>query len=345
MAATTSPKPSDRPEADEPPPLPPEERFWQKYSPHYEFPIANVASIALHVGVFALAIYIVTQLLPKKDDKPAVPVRGMLVKNDSAGGLAGDTGGGGAEHKEAADNETPQDPKRTVPEAELKKELITASAWLPEMKDNPDGLKRIIESPGYDKLRDLNDDLKKRLAQGVGGTKGKGDNPGAGAGKDPGPGAGGPGGPGDATSSGNRSMRWVIVFKTASGKDYLEQLNAFQAKIVVPEPPDWKKNLLFEDIVGDNPVGKPLRDQDLPEMYFKDEDRNSAAKVAAALGLNHKPPYFIAFFPKEIENELATKERSYRNRKEEEIYSTTFRVLNRDGRYVITVTDQVPVRK
>jgi hypothetical protein len=30
---------------------PPDEGFWKKYSPHYEFPLANIASIAVHVVV------------------------------------------------------------------------------------------------------------------------------------------------------------------------------------------------------------------------------------------------------------------------------------------------------
>ncbi len=80
-------------------------------------------------------------------------------------------------------------------------------------------------------------------------------------------------------------------------------------------------------------------------MYFTDNDKISAAKVARALGLNFDPPYFIAFFPKDMENELAAKESNYRNRKEEDIYSTTFRVLERNGQYEIKVTDQTPVRK
>jgi hypothetical protein len=151
------------------------------------------------------------------------------------------------------------------------------------------------------------------------------------------------GGPGDASTSGNRSVRWTILFRTQSGKDYLEQLNEFKAKIVIPEPPNWKTNILFEDIL--NPKGKPLSNQDLPKMYFVDEDKVSAAKVAGALGLEFEPPHFIAFFPKEVEEMLAAKERAYRGRREDQIYSTTFRVLQQNGKYVITVTDQIANRK
>jgi len=35
----------DRPESDR---LPPEERFWQHYSPHHEAPLAGVGSFTLH---------------------------------------------------------------------------------------------------------------------------------------------------------------------------------------------------------------------------------------------------------------------------------------------------------
>jgi len=63
------------------------------------------------------------------------------------------------------------------------------------------------------------------------------------------------------------------------------------------------------------------------------------------MGLNFSPPKFLAFFPKDIEEELATREREYRGRRENEIFSTTFKVLVRDGRPAIVVTDQVPVRK
>jgi len=141
----------------------------------------------------------------------------------------------------------------------------------------------------------------------------------------------------------DRSARWTIVFKTDSGEQYLAQLNAFKAKVVVPEPPDWKKNRLFEKIIGKN-QGEALDEQYLPEMYFTDSDKNSASKVARALGLDYDPPYFIAFFPKDVENELAAKERSYRNREEKDVHSTTFHVIERDGKFVIIVTDQLPIK-
>jgi hypothetical protein len=80
-------------------------------------------------------------------------------------------------------------------------------------------------------------------------------------------------------------------------------------------------------------------------MYFSDSDPKSGKKIGDALGLKFSPPGFIAFFPKEVEEELARKERDFANRKESEIYSTTFRVMKKDGKFVMVVTDQVPIKK
>jgi hypothetical protein len=337
MAAAAAPEKTDK--ATKPANseyAPPEEQFWQKYSPHYEFPIANVASIALHVLAVVVIIYITTTLM-KTDEKTPVPTRGMVIQDDTPGNRQGGPGSGGVEaRKEADDHERPQEVK-VIPEAQLKKELVSAKSWTPELND--DALQKIVQSPGYEKLKDVNEDIKKRLSQGFSGNAKKGSGMGSGM-DDTGGGPGGKTGTGDASTSGNRSIRWTIVFNTSSGKNYLEQLNAFKAKVVIPEPPKWKTNRLFEVITEPNP-GKPLADQDLPKMYFVDEKAESAAKVAEALGLDFKPPNFIAFFPKEVENELAAKETSYRNRREDQVYSTTFRVLNRDGKHVITVTDQI----
>lgn len=336
MSATTPPtKPVPEPLSTTPPP----ERFWEKYSPHYEFPISTVATGVLHVLAVAAVIIIATRLM-RPDEKTPVPIRSVTVTDGALGGLAGDQGSGGGEAKAEVTDERPQDPIRHLPEVELKREMIAASTWIPELKDNPEALKMLVESPNFKKLDALNDDLKKRAAEGMTSKRGSGDGMGTSTSNEPGKGAGGTGGPGDATSSGNRSNRWIITFKTNSGPDYLKQLGAFSAKLVLPEPTDWKRNRLFDTTMLDG--GKLLGENDaLPSMRFIDDDRASARRMARALGLDYDPPYFVAFFPKAVEDELAAKERSYRNRKEDQIKATTFSVLERDGKYEIKVTDQI----
>ena len=49
--AEPPPVPKNQPR---PPLIPPDEEFWEKYSPHYEFPLSTVGSIALHIAGLVL---------------------------------------------------------------------------------------------------------------------------------------------------------------------------------------------------------------------------------------------------------------------------------------------------
>jgi hypothetical protein len=136
-----------------------------------------------------------------------------------------------------------------------------------------------------------------------------------------------------------------LTFKTESGKDYVAQLAAMQATLVIPNPPDWKTSKAYRNLGAGRVVGEEFNRDQLPGLYFVDDDPVSAEKVAHALGQNFSPPLFIAFFPKEIEEELATKEKAFRGRKEGEVFSTKFKVMIRDGKWTSQVVDQVPVRR
>ncbi len=202
---------------------PPDEQFWNKYSPHFEFQISTFATGAIHVVLVAILIYVTTRLM-KEDETTPVPVRGLTLTQTPTGGLSGEQGAGGGEPKTEASDERPEEPRRQIPEAQLQKEMISARDYLPELKD-PDLLKKFVSAPNYDKLRDLNDELKKRSREGFGGGKGMGEEKGKGT--EPGT---GDGSPGDPTTSGNRSMRWTIVFKTNNGADYLKQTHCVQGE-------------------------------------------------------------------------------------------------------------------
>jgi hypothetical protein len=335
MSPTGAPvKPATSP--SEPQLKPPAERFWRKYSPHYEFPISTVATVAVHVAAIALIIYIVTSLLQQQETVPPVPIRGVELSLDNSGD-GGEAGGRGNTPEEANDQQPARDPERQIPEEKLDKYVVSASAWVLDLKDNKEALEAIAKSVNFEKMNDVNEDAKRVIGKSF--TK-RGDGDGKGSGNAGGSGKGA--GPA-ADTSGSRSSRWIITFKTSNGQDYLRQLAAFEAKLLIPQPPDWKKNLQFDDLTTPN-AGKPQSD-DLPTMYFIDSDPRSASKVARALGLNFDPPRFIAFFPKKVEEELAAKEREKRNLREDQIQETTFRVVERDGKYEIWVTDQVPLRK
>ncbi len=312
---------------------PPDQRFWRKYSPHYEFPISTVATVAVHVAAIALIIYIVTNLLQQQDTVPPVPIRGMELVLDKPGDGGGESAGGGSP-QEANDQQQVRDPERQIPEDKLDKYVVDAKNWILEFKDDPEALKAIAKSVNFEKLNALNDAAKKVISQGF--TKG-GDGTGVGPKEGPGSGKGL-----DPDSSAGRSSRWVIKFRTTSGQHYLRQLAAFEAKLLIPQPPDWKTNIQFDDLTPNS--GKPQTDN-LPKMFFIDSDPRSASKVARALGLNFDPREFIAFFPKKVEDELGAKESAYRGLRSDQIQETTFEVLERNGKYEIRVTDQVPLRR
>ena len=191
-------------------------------------------------------------------------------------------------------------------------------------------------------LEKLDQELQRKLLEGMNAKKGTGTQDGSGVSDVTGKGQNSVG---DPSSSQNRSVRWVLNFKTLSGKDHLAQLAAMKATVVIPHPPNWKEQKAFSNLDRVPPTVEPFRMENMSGVYFVDDSAESASRLAGALGLSFSPPAFLAFFPKDIEEELAAKERSFRGRKESEIFSTEFQVLMRDGKPTVTVISQVPVRR
>src|SRR4051812_11037220 len=70
--------------------VPPEERFWKRYSPHGEAPLSAAGSFALHLlgvgGLFLFALYVANLFYNPTTSLPVEPVRFAL------------GGGGGSKH-------------------------------------------------------------------------------------------------------------------------------------------------------------------------------------------------------------------------------------------------------
>jgi hypothetical protein len=333
MSATATP-----PKAPPGPLAPPDEQFWEKYSPHYEFPLSGVGSVLLNIGtlaVFLIALWFLAR--SSATDKTALPISSLEVSfADNTPGPAGQGHGGGTKD-EAVPTPVPSAPSQPVPEAMLKDVTKDVTPWVPNIPNAPDAPK--VESlPNIPKLAQLSDEIRKKLLQGTGEKPGAGAGPGTGATDAPGSGTGTKG---DPSSPHNRSLRWTIDFRTGGARDYLNQLIACKAALAFPFPD--KSLRVFRNPGAATPVSEPFDKNQLPGIYFVDD--TNAAELARELGLDHRPTYFICFFPREIEEELAAKERDYRGRKESEIFSTTFSIVIRDGRPEIRVTAQEPVRR
>jgi hypothetical protein len=228
------------------------------------------------------------------------------------------------------------DPMKRVQDVPLEK-VKDIEQYFPKLPAPDDGL-RPDQLDTAKKINKMNDDLRKVILDGMSGKRGKGAGDGEGSSGAPGAGSGASG---DPTSSSNRAMRWELIFNHVDGKEYLRQLGVMKATLVFAQPPDWKTLKVYRDLTS--AAGEVYDRGQLPPLYFIDDE--CGPLVARALGLGFDPPNFIAFFPKEIEEELASKERAYRGRKEGEIFSTKFKILIRDGKPSITVIDQIPVKR
>lgn len=312
-------------------PTPPEEEFWEKYNKRLEFPLSTVSAVLIHVLVAATLIFVLVRLM-KDDDRSSVPL--TLVE----GGM--DDAGDGSPGSGREQDPLYQSDKNAF--AEQLKALPNPDA-LPAIKEN---LKKILlDDTGDTPIADNNaaaygavsDDLAKKLLgakKGSGGSAGSGDDGSKGT---------GPGGAG-ASSTRARSLRWVMRFRTADGEDYVNQLAAMGAVVLVPLPPENKQCLYFPDLK--NPSNRRLAtDVEVSKMVagqikFGDTRPDSVRAVCGILGVREPARSFWAFFPKGLEEQLAQKEIGYRNRRPEDIEETVFRVIVRGGGYEIIVDDQ-----
>jgi len=145
----------------------------------------------------------------------------------------------------------------------------------------------------------------------------------------------------DATP--NRNMRWVLRFKVTSGKDYIDQMKAMGAEILVPIP-DSDKAIYIADLNKPNEHKTPSDDdlKKLAERFKLSDTRPEAVKaICGAISIDKiNPKSLSVFFPKDLEEELAKKELSYGNLRAENIAQTIFRVTVKDGKYEIEVVEQ-----
>jgi hypothetical protein len=316
-------------------PKPPDERFWQKYSPRVEFPLSTVASIALHIVVFGLFVIYIAKLI-RFDEKTAVPIRPMAVLADASDGGEGAPGSGGGQ-REAVDETNPMDPRPFVPDIKLEEAKPFIASWAPELANDPETVKVVTQMPNFDKLRKLNDEIGKRPSPGDAGGNAGGNQPGTGKSGDKGP---GDGGQGDPNSAFRRSLRWTLVFNApGGGADYLNQIAAMRGTVVI-RLPQAGKAIAFRDPSAPK-AGEPFDLTTLQgKVYFIDERPDTVADVARTLGLDFVPREFIAVFPDDVVRDLDAKERSYRNRNPDDIIETKYKVIVRDGKYIVTVIDQ-----
>jgi hypothetical protein len=310
----------------------PREEFWTRYNRRFEFPLSAAMAVLLHTIAGGLVILTLAHLMSGSSKDSGVEVQ--LVPDlgfDDDG--EGSTGSGGEEPKFEKDGNPLRAPVATQPNPV---DLPTVKEPRPVI-NNPAGPEPIPQL-GAD-YRELDETLRKKLFDNQGDKTGEGPQTGRGIGGEKGA---GPGGSGKDTSR-ERSLRWVLRFTTTDGRDYLNQLAAMGAEVVVPLSADNKQAIIFTDL-KDPSKRRPATDEDLKRLAgmvrFYDSREDSVKGVVVELKPGGKPTSFFAFFPKLIEEELSRKELGYRNRRPEDIEETIFRIRVRDGKGQIEVVDQ-----
>jgi hypothetical protein len=301
------------------------EPLLERYSTRHEFPISLFGAAFLMLAAFGVVYMAMSLLNHSATDKRPVPITMLEAGDDETGD--GSVGGQGVKE--------PEEIKLQQPTPEDIASLPQKSA-LPDVKDDirkdiqldPNGTTYIPDEKAA-AYNSVGEEIRRKLL-----NASKGNN-----GNDPGPGPGGTG----AHSTKARSIRWVLRFKTDTGRDYVNQLSAMGAIVFIPLKADDKKGYLFRDLKGGKP-GELVNAEGLTGVadliQFCDFKRTSVREVASALNLNFDPDSFWAFFPRTLENDLARKEEAFLGRKAEDIAETTFQVVVREGRAEIVVVGQ-----
>jgi hypothetical protein len=148
----------------------------------------------------------------------------------------------------------------------------------------------------------------------------------------------------DTKATKERLGRWVLRFRVKGGEDYVAQLAALDAVVVVPTTPDNKRFLLFSDLTKPETAHEVTADDLKPyasRFQLSDNRPQSVQSVCEALGVKGQPKMFWVYFSRELERDLARKEVGYRGRRVEDIKQTIFTTFVRDGKCEFVVVDQV----
>jgi hypothetical protein len=324
-----------------------EEPIFVKYSPHHEFPLSTVTSIALHALVIGLLIIggiLIAKLNWGGDVKP-LPADALVM----AGGGGGNPNGVGKGPGDGSLNSDPDAPDAPLdadpdqppvpaPPREKLQDVRKQEMQLPEFNKDEEG-KRLIEKggPEVDKILRVNKGLRDNLNKPLAG-KGKGGS-GSGGGEETGTGTGKGGKTGPGTGEGDRekrTLRWTLIFNTRDGQDYMRQLQSCGAIIGVPgQNGDPNSYTVIRDLNRPN----PQKEDTVGRIYWVDDGQVSVRSLATALGVP-PPAYFLVFFSPEFEEKLLRLEFGFRGKKENEIIETRFDIRRRGDTYEPVVISQ-----
>jgi hypothetical protein len=289
---------------------PPDERFWQRYSPHHEFSLSFVSSVFVHAIFFAFVGLIIAGVVTGLTrDNGRIPTDLLIVK-DPGGTPSGTADRApfppGPETVDAV-GRTPNPMQPDVEPGKIEKPVVTHAPPLSVAKNSG----RLIDFEPFTNMRSA-DPARSKPPKGNG------------------PGGDGPGKLHEKRVA--RLNRWVMVFNTRDGKDYASQLQGLGAILAIPQ--EAQQYLVARDL-SKRPLDFKTEDvRKLDRIFWIDNKAASVESLSKALGIQPAPKYIVAFFPEKVETHLRAEEEKHFKGDEKKIAETYFDVVRRpSGEY------------
>jgi hypothetical protein len=288
-------------------------QFWIKYSPNYESFTSLFVSFIVHIALVTLIMMLGWEGLKKAiigDVNRRLGVSSVRV--------GGGTSSGSPDAKEN-DDTIKTLPKLNLPDKESMPEIPLKLDPSPTEKIQVDktGGKSLVEDANAkaQELSRLGQNLKSKMIdglKGVGNTKGDGVGDGR----------------------GERMLRWIMVFNTTNGSDYLSQLMDLNARLAFPDPNKPGKFLVISNL-GVKPITTMELDlSSVSDIFWVDDKAQSVTNLSRAMGLQIKTEAFVVLMPISVEEKLQKLEKaSLQGAKEDDIQETRFTISKTAGKY------------
>jgi hypothetical protein len=341
-AATQKPRPL----------FPPDERFWQRYSPHHELSLAGMTSFFMHglvIGVMTLGAYwYLFQRDSETNKPPTMDMVQIAGGGDGFEGMGGEPGSSG----DSMPRQTEVIPAPMTDVVEMSpatslplKDAKQIELDIPEVNssENKADLERILanlEKEAVDQAKE-NTPTKKpaKIAarstsnlKGTGGVGGTGGGPGRGH-KGMGPGAGGLGGR-KATKAEIYAWRWRFDL-TGNGKEHATKLAAFGVTLAIPTPQGGF--VFIHDLRRRPAILQPGNIEKYKDaVKWKNTEPGSLLELARELKLPFVPTMVIMLLPQDREEKMASEELRFAQKMgiaPQQIQATWFDFHLRDGVY------------
>ena len=354
-AKTTPPKPPK-------PVVPPDESMWQKYSPHFELPLASATSVFLHGTVIGMLVIVTVFSLFAAAEEASKPPRMdvVMIEGDGNGfeGLGGEAGlpgakdaGGDKRTENITPNADPSQAERTprpfkdaplelgVPiiddgKAPLNSEItIELERLAAEAREQADKVQKTSPPAKSGAENKKPGSVGTGSPKGLGGKGGSGGGLGIGSKKGTGIGTGGFGGR-KATDQEVYAWRWNFNLG-GDGKQHASQLAAIGVNIAVQDP---KGKVFFITDLNRRPA--ELKPGVLPDpkevVGWRNTSADSIQGLARELQLPFTPVFVQMFLPKDREQKMAAEEKrlaASQGRNLNTVRKTWFEFRQRNGVY------------